>query len=94
MADPSGGVPHLRPKIFSISYSFQEILTKSYVGAPRGLDPLLQGILNLPLVSLGSKDLLENGAFFSHSQGSLLTSGGLAHEQLRPKISYNQPIYE
>ena len=35
-----GGAPPQRPKIFSISYSFWENLTKSYVGAPpRGSAP-------------------------------------------------------
>ena len=50
MAD-LGGPPHL-PKIFLISWSFSENLTKSYVGAPlEGRRPLLQGILDPPLVS-------------------------------------------
>ena len=40
------------PKIFSISCSFLENLTKSYVGTPpEGRRPLLQGILDLPLPS-------------------------------------------
>ena len=55
---PSGGFrgahparpPPLRPKIFSISCSFLENLTKLYVGAPlEGWRPLLQGILDPPL---------------------------------------------
>ena len=55
-----GGTPPacapLRPKIFLISCSFSENLTKLYVGAPQppfpppeGRRPLLQGILDPPL---------------------------------------------
>ena len=43
--------PPPRPKIFLISCSFSENLTKSYVGAPpEGQRPLLQGILDPPLI--------------------------------------------
>ena len=43
--------PPLRSKIFLISCSFFENLTKSYVGAPlEGWRPLLQGILDPPLI--------------------------------------------
>ena len=47
----ASSAPPLRPKIFSISCSFSENLTKSYVGAPtpEGRRPLLQGILDPPL---------------------------------------------
>ena len=49
-----GGAPGARPprpKIFSISCSFSEKLAKSYVGAPlEGWRPLLQGILDPPLI--------------------------------------------
>ena len=40
-----------------------------------------------PWSALVVKTFLKNETFVSCSQGSLLTSGGLAHEQLRPKIS-------
>ena len=51
-----GGVPPahppLRPKIFSISCRFWENVTKSYIGVPlEGQRPLLQGILDLPLLA-------------------------------------------
>ena len=50
-----GGAP-LRPKIFLISCSFSENLTKSYVGAPPGgRRPLLQGILDPPLLTAWNK---------------------------------------
>ena len=60
MADLGGGAhparAPLRSKIFSISCSFLENLTKLYVGAPlEGWGLLLQGILDPPLTNQTSR---------------------------------------
>ena len=53
----------LRPKIFSISCSFSQILAKSYVGAPlEGWRPLLRGLLDLPLFIKESLHTLPGSA--------------------------------
>ena len=57
------GYPPLppRPKIFSISCSFWENLTKLYVGVPLECQhPLLQGILDPPL------DCVDDSLFITH----------------------------
>ena len=55
VADLRGAPAPLRPKIFSISYSFGKF-GKSYVGAPGGLALPPTGILDPPLQMCAMKD--------------------------------------
>ena len=53
-----------------ISCSFQEILIKSYMGAPRGLAPILGEILDPPLVLSPN---IWNKASVTRTQKGILT---------------------
>ena len=69
------------PKFSQFHAVFLENLAKSYVGAPPGgLTPILQGILDPPLIFMQfSAKILPNNRFSAQTQGLVPLSGKILH---------------